>query len=305
MQQPGFASKIEEQRPNIRTLLYGIIDDTVQISLNNLDEEQLRHIREIRIKAESLLAILSAETAPAEESLPKPLAGEEQDPFFKELSGIRGLDVKKGFSNEGNDKEKYLKLLRRFCEHFDEWRVTVLGDLKKNLWKEYAIRFETFVKIFNSIGNKDLAAQSGELLDACRKGNSSFCLQKTVSACDAMEAFRQALLGASIFKDDTKSKQVTAENEQFVAKPKDEEAEELKERVSALIEKLQELKEACTGFKANKINEVAQYVRRISINENVDALSAIIVQLVDDLDYDTAAVRIGMLLSVLETYHKG
>jgi hypothetical protein len=173
-------------------------------------------------------------------------------------------------------------LLYRFCEHFDEWRDTVLAALEKKLWKEYVIRLETLAKLFDSAGSEDLAAQSDQLLNACRRGDFTFCSQKTASFCNDMAVFQKCLLATEVFKN--------RENEGF------------KERIASLIEKLKELKEACAGFKTNKANEIIKEVRNISIDKKIDASYLIIGQLLDDLDYDKAAARIGMLLSVLEAY---
>jgi hypothetical protein len=76
-----------------------------------------------------------------------------------------------------------------------------------------------------------------------------------------MADFQKDLLATAIFKNEA-----------------DEEGEEFKGRIVALRD-----------------------VRNTSIDENIDASTAAIVQLTDNLDYTTAAARIGMLLSVLNS----
>jgi hypothetical protein len=82
----------------------------------------------------------------------------------------------------------------------------------------------------------------------------------------------------------------------------EENAKSTKTNVLELTEKLNELKEACAAFKANKVNEVIRAVKHISVDKSIDASVKVIAQLIDSLDYDKATVRIGMLLSILETY---
>jgi hypothetical protein len=213
-----------------------------------------------------------------------PPAEEDPHPFFKKLYDIRGLDAKTGISKAEHDKEKYLNLLRRFCERFDEWRDTVLAVSEKKLWKEYVIRIETLARLFNALGHNDLAERAVELINACRRGNFAFCSQKTDLFCNEMAVFQKDLLATEIFSD--------------------KEGEALKERIAVLFEKLKELKDACAGFKANRVNELIKEVKNISIDENIDASYLTIVQLVEDIDYDKAAARVGMLMSILESYQR-
>jgi hypothetical protein len=297
MRESNGISKIEERLPDMIRLLNGILEGTDQIRAGKLDGDQQRHIMDIRNKGESLLAILGVDSVneKSENSPdvpPETPQGQEQDLVKAPDNGTVIPD----------DKDRYVKSMHRFCEHFDEWRKTILLDMETGYWKEYAIRFETFVRIFDSLNNEGLSEWSDRLLAACRKGDFDACLRETVSACNAMEAFRDKLLVSEASQYNAGMRQIKDENKEFLLDSKEFKAVKIKTDVPFLIDKLKELKEACAGFKANKINEIIPYIKGISINENVEASMSVILQQLGALDYDKAAVRIGMLLSVLMAY---
>ncbi|MDR3301626.1 MAG: hypothetical protein LBT01_03735 [Spirochaetaceae bacterium] len=323
---------IEKQIPALRFLVKGIIEDADQISADtSLNKAHQRYIEDIKKRGASLLTIFDGQAeveatelpdeAPVsvtEEALPQeaspdeasaaaddtpiPLTVEEEEQLYDELNDINTLDVEAGLSNMENDKNQYLKLLCRFCDNCDQWRSVILKDMKIGYWKEYAMRFEILAKTFDILGNKSLSELSAKLNAAYRKGDMTFCLQETTSVCDAMIYFRDELLSTTIYKTDPKLKLIKGVNKRFVIESNQEKLQNNKKRVLVLIEKLKELRYACDDFKANEANQLAWFIKNISIDERIDAFSKTIVELVASLDYDKAVLQAKRLVAILEAY---
>jgi hypothetical protein len=95
------------------------------------------------------------------------------------------------------------------------------------------------------------------------------------------------------------SEQVNEAHMRFLAESAEDRAERIKNNIPLLIEKLKLLRDACASFKANEAAKILVAVQGIFIDENTDAALSVIAQQVHELDYDKAAGRLGMLLTVL------
>jgi hypothetical protein len=103
-------------------------------------------------------------------------------------------------------------------------------------------------------------------------------------------------------RQDIVSEQVNEAHMRFLAESAEDRAESIKNNVPLLIEKLKLLRDACASLKANEAAKILAAVKGISIDENIDASLSVIAQQINELDYDKASVRIGMLLTMLKFY---
>ncbi|MDR3303320.1 MAG: hypothetical protein LBS86_02805 [Treponema sp.] len=314
-------SQFGSQLPAIRFIIQGLLDDADKISADKqLNKAHFRYIEDIKKRGAYLLTIFDSQidgVAPAP-SLPPatfqsdapvnqvlaltPLTKDEEDQLYSELKDIHTLNVEVGLSNVENNKEQYLKLLCRFCDNFDQWRSVIMKDMEIDYWKEYTMRFDIFVKIFEVLGNKNLLEWSAKLSAASRRGDKDFCENQTPTVCEAMSDFRDELLGTTIYKSDPNLKHIKNTNRRFIIETREEQAENLKRRVPLLIEKLKELRIACEDFRANDAKKIAWLIKNISIDEKIDALSNVVVQQVATIDYDKAVIQVKKLLAVLDAY---
>jgi signal transduction histidine kinase/CheY-like chemotaxis protein/HPt (histidine-containing phosphotransfer) domain-containing protein len=129
---------------------------------------------------------------------------EETDALSEELSAIPHLDVSAGFSHTGG-RNSYYKVLRQFCNGFDENTARVTAALESADWSDYAIRIHAFKGVLATIGHQELAEAAFKLEQAAKSAtayaaasDAEICRRDTGTFRAALALFRKELLATSL-----------------------------------------------------------------------------------------------------------
>jgi HPt (histidine-containing phosphotransfer) domain-containing protein len=191
-----------------------------------------------------------------------------------ELAAISGLDVEDGVSHIGGSREGYHRILRQFCEGFDEGMATIRTALEKEDWKDYAIRLHAYKGVFATLGQKPLSEWARKLEFAGKAAETAVCAAETAPVIAAMTAFRDALLATTLFPKDAAVKTKIAPE--------------------ALAAKLAALSKACAAYKSTEASEIAATLANVSLDEVTDTALSGILALVASLDYGEAVEKIAL-----------
>ncbi|WP_010253789.1 response regulator [Treponema primitia] len=205
----------------------------------------------------------------------------ENEHLLTELSRIEGLDLTEGLSHVGNNQQGYLKALRQFYDGFRDYRDTIIGDLEKEDWKDYAIMVHAVKGVFASLGVKILADQAYKLEMAGKSGDAETCRAGTGPFCTAMDRFYQALSETALGKDSGAKSEKTETSTEFIK------------------EQLEHLKTACINCSGEDADRIAKSLESVTCGEGIDTALKRICQLIDSYDYDEALERIATLEDTL------
>ncbi|MDR3255806.1 MAG: response regulator [Synergistaceae bacterium] len=207
------------------------------------------------------------ETAPI-----APLAAPAEDesllPLLEKLSHINGLDIETGLYRVDNNKTVYVSILRQFSNGLDKDIAAICAFLAEKNWKEYAVRVHAVKSVFANLGRQGLSDWALALEKAATDGDFAKCEKETEDFCDAMAVFREKLLKAGIM--DGAAKKI----------------EKRETKSGELVEMLENLTEFCLDGDPDGANEIAGELRRVKINDDVDARIAEICELVESFDYE-------------------
>ena len=131
--------------------------------------------------------------------------------LLEELSGIRGLDVKTGMENSGQNQKGYFLALRQFLENSDSYIEELLSALKAEAWKDYLIKAHALKGVLAALGLSRLSQWAANLEEASREAENlsgenisgetpslDICREETSHFCEAMEKFINSLRQTSL-----------------------------------------------------------------------------------------------------------
>ncbi|GHV83976.1 hypothetical protein AGMMS50212_13160 [Spirochaetia bacterium] len=212
--------------------------------------------------------------------------------FFRELSGIDGLDPQEGVAHLGGNLKEYTKVLRQLTEDLDEKAQKIKTYLEKEDWENYSILVHAYKGVCSIIGEKALSEQalkletaSKTILDKKQTKNSgiNFCKQETPTFLRNIFSFRDNLLKTSLTAKDEKS-----------------EIEKTKAELSFTAEKLSQLEKACNAFSPSDANTVAGELKKITVDDKTDEYIKEICKLTDSFRFAEAAEKIKELRAALK-----
>jgi CheY-like chemotaxis protein len=118
----------------------------------------------------------------------------EYDTALENLKPIKELNVAKGLSYIGNNKDAYLKTLHTFCNILDSSVAEIRNALSEENWQEYRIKVHALKGTFASIGVENLSQRARSLEAAAKSGDYAVCWSETEGFCADMVLFRDELV---------------------------------------------------------------------------------------------------------------
>ncbi len=205
----------------------------------------------------------------------------ETDGIFSELYKIERLDVVSGLSHIGNNKPAYLTILKQYCNELNDYVASINTSLAEDDWKNYSIKIHAMKGVFANLGVSELTKWAYRLEMASKNGEHEPCIAETDAICNEMLSFKDELLSTSLF----------AAGKPLVRTDIDSEE---------LIQKLDELSEACKVGDSESAEKVQQELSTRTYNELVDPALDEISALIDSFDYDIVLEKIKELLVELK-----
>ena len=203
----------------------------------------------------------------------EPVPETRGDLLFQELARIKDLDIAEGLSHVGGSREGYYRVLRQFCNGFDEYIRTIEADMAAHHWEDYAIRFHALKGVFASIGMKPLRERAFALEQAGKNREISRCQRDTAHVCALMKNFRDALSATSLTAKIGKTHKTPADT-------------------AWVREKLDALRTACIHCNSSEGDTIAEALGQVSLPGEADALLEDICGLALSYDYEEALKKI-------------
>jgi CheY-like chemotaxis protein/HPt (histidine-containing phosphotransfer) domain-containing protein len=132
------------------------------------------------------------------------IALESDDPLLEELSGIKGLDVKDGLANAGQNREGFYLALRQFASNCDSYIEGINAAVKTENWNDYSVKVHALKGVLAGFGVKRLSQWAANLEKASKDSSSEglpsqICREETAPFCAALADFRDKLHLTSLF----------------------------------------------------------------------------------------------------------
>jgi hypothetical protein len=218
---------------------------------------------------------------------PEPIDSARLD-VIRKLSGIAGLDAKKGLANAGYCVEIYTGMLRRFTVELTDYIEPLLTLPIDGAWEEVAIRLHVLREFFIGIGAEELAQEAASLAAVADGGCDSECMPRIQSYCDAMMRLRAGLVGLK-----TANSRESAAGRRAQERGRAEQVD-----MAALKKQVTRLSDVCLSHRATEAQTIADGLRRMVLRKDMEEQIDAICALVDTLDYHEARER---CLRLLET----
>ncbi|MDR1215096.1 MAG: diguanylate cyclase [Treponema sp.] len=216
-----------------------------------------------------------------------PQYGDLLQDILNELRCVEGLDVENGVSYTGDSIGNYLKILRQFCQGFDERKTAILISLEKEDWKNYLVYIHSFKGATAALGIQQLSDKA-EALETLAKGitDNEPAAQTLRSMCEVET--KVFLFALNAFKE--KTELILGDLSQLDKNPID---------TPALIERLKTLEEACGTYEVNQAAEIATELATVAYSKTMDKELDNVVALASSLDYEQTVVKIEQLMEEL------
>jgi signal transduction histidine kinase/CheY-like chemotaxis protein/HPt (histidine-containing phosphotransfer) domain-containing protein len=204
-----------------------------------------------------------------------------QEEIFRELGWIEGMNPGLGLSHVGNNETAYLQMLRQFCAEYEGYASGIEQYLDGENWQDYTIRLHAMKGVFANMGVDPISQWAYELERASRNGDYAKCREETRPFIAGMLEFKQKLLATSLIHQE-------------------EETEKRQAGPEELLKVMEKLQEACRQGMSDQADTLAESLKEMSFNQEVDPLMADIRKLVASLDYDLAMEKAESLKPLLK-----
>jgi diguanylate cyclase (GGDEF)-like protein len=204
----------------------------------------------------------------------------EEEKLIKQLKEIEGLDVENAIRMLGK-REGYYQILQQFCASVDESIRILKIAAKGGDWKAWAIRIHSLKSVLRTIGMNALGEEAARLEEAGNAEDAFKCRESMTAFCASLKGLQKRLCDTDLFptKPETDANRIGLE---------------------ALRDKLNVLKNACSGYNVKEIGTRLADIRNVSFNKTTDKGLRIVCNLIDFFDYDEAIDKIDELLDSLE-----
>ena len=120
------------------------------------------------------------------------------DLLIKELSAIKGLDLKSGLSHTGNNYNAYFTALRQFTENCTAYAEDLNNTLQAENWEAYIINAHALKGILAAFGAGRLSLWASNLENAAKSVNYKQNRDETLPFCSALLDFRNKICKTSL-----------------------------------------------------------------------------------------------------------
>jgi len=230
---------------------------------------------------------------------PRPAAPAlSDDHLLDELSRIEDLDVKRGLTHEGQNRENYFRSLRLFSDSCDSILEGIKAVLKTESWGEYCTRMHTLKGTLIALGAGRLSQWAFRLETASKnirqsnQADEDFCAetcrQETLPFCKALSEFRDKLNGTPL-KDNSP-------DENSGAGDKNEKPNQAQKFLKELLAPLRQSCVQCSTDDAERIvNELRGFPCEAGIAARLDKIR----RFIQIYDYEKAIEQIDLILKEL------